>query len=281
MPHHELTDENFVALAGYETAVKEFPDLHTGLFRRAYHVNLIARSADIARQPFADLRMLTPGNCASYFETERCDELLTYAFSPEGVSDLVDRASKAGFFAFYNHPAWSMMPAADYTRIDGLWGVEVMNTDTELLGDCRADSLVSYLREGKRLLPIGGDDNHNDHGLNGSFGAFTMLFATSLSYDGLIEAIENGRGYASNGPLILDISYDAEKIYLKTSPASRIILLSEGRYAKCVSGEGIEEAVFVRDLSKTGNFVRFEVEDAQGRRAISRAYFEEEFECEA
>ena len=280
LPHHELTDEHFVALAGYETAIKEFPDLHTGLFRRAYHINLVARRADITRQPFADPAVLTPGNCAAHFNSDNCDELLTYAFSPEGVSDLVRRANEADFFAFYNHPVWSMMPAADYTRIEGLWGIEVMNTGSFALGDCGAGPLRSLLRAGKRAFPVGGDDNHNDDGLRGSFGAFTMLSATSLTYDGLIEAIANGWGYASNGPLIFDISYDAEKIYVKTSPAARIILLSEGRYSKCAEGEGIEEAVFKRDAAKTGDFVRFEVVDAQGRLAISRAYFEEEFECE-
>lgn len=279
-PHHELTDETFVALAGYETAIKEFPDLHTGIFRRAYHINLIARRADILRQPFANPDILTPGNCAAHFDPDNCDELLTYAFSPEGVSDLVRRANERGFFAFYNHPAWSMMPEDDYSKIEGLWGVELMNTDSFLLGDCHAGPLVSFLRVGERLLPVGGDDNHNARGLEGSFGAFTMLSATSLTYESLSEAIENGCGYASNGPLILDIAYDDAKIYVKTSPAARIILLSEGRYAKCVQGEGIEEAIFKRNPAKTGEFVRFEVVDAQGRRAISRAYFEEEFVCE-
>ncbi len=278
LTHNDLTDDGFVALNGYETAIKQRPGEHTGNFYLAYHLNLIACSQDLTLQPFADLRMLTPGNCKKHFRAENCREILQYEFSPDGVNSLVRRAREAGFFVTYNHPAWSMIPLADYLQLEGLCGIEVMNTGAFANGDCSGLPLGDFARRGKRVLPIGGDDNHNDHGYNDSFGAYTMLCARGgLSYASLIEALENGWSYVSGGPQICDIGYEGNRLYIRTSPATRIILLSEGRYTRTVEGDGITEAYFDRVPEKTGSFVRFEVVDAQGARAISRGYFADEF----
>ena len=279
LPHNDLTDDGFVALHGYETAIKQCPGEHTGSFRLAYHLNLIARSADETVQPFGDPRVLTPGNCKQHFRAENCRELLSYEFSPAGVNALIRRAHAAGFFVTYNHPAWSMIPLSDYGRLEGLDGIEVMNTGAFPNGDASGLPLGELLRAGQRVLPIGGDDNHNDHGFADSFGGFTMLCARGgLSYASLIEALAHGWSYASCGPKIYDIGYEGDRLYIRTSPATRIILLSEGRYAKAVDGDGITEAYFDRFPAKTGSFIRFEVVDAHGARAISRGYFSDEFE---
>ncbi len=279
LPHPELTDENFIALAGYETAVKERPGEHTGPFFHAYHINLLAKSEACTRQPFGNPGILTPGNCRAHFDPANCDELLTYEFSPDGVNALIEKGNAAGFLVTYNHPAWSLIPAADYYRLVGLFGMEVINGGSADGGDCSGAPLADFLRMGKAVFPIAGDDNHNKKGLRDSFSAYTMLCARGgLSYASLISALERGDGYATEGPEFFDIAYEDGVFHLHTSPVARITLLSEGRYTKTVAGEEIEEAIFTPNPASIGRFVRFELVDARGRRAISRGYFRTEWE---
>jgi hypothetical protein len=54
-------------------------------------------------------------------------------------------------------------------------------------------------------------------------------------------------------------------------------MLTEGRYTPTKTGEGLTEAAFSVDMNHTGMFVRFEVVDQHGRRAISRGIFLDEW----
>lgn len=277
IPHSDLTDEHFIALHGFETAVKERPAEHTGAFQRVYHLNLLAREEGNITQPFVYPANMTPGNCAAHFPEVKYREVLTYEHSVEGVNDLIRRANEAGFLVTLNHPAWSMIPAEQYLSLSGLHGIEVFNTGCFANGDCSGLPLGDLLRRGKRVLPVGGDDNHNRKGFSDSFGSFTMLCAREFSYHGLMEAFANGWCYASNGPEIYDIWIEEGRIGITCSPAAHVILLSEGRHAPVKSGDGLTEASFPLKPEREGKFVRLEVVDATGRRAISRGIFLDEW----
>lgn len=278
IPHDELTDECFIALHGFETAVKERLAEHTGTFQKVYHLNLIARERENTTQPYVYVENMTPGNCRSYLSQISYNEELVYEQTVEGVNDLIRRANEAGFLVTLNHPAWSMMPAEKYLELSGLHGVEVFNTACFAHGDCTGQPLGEFLRRGKRLLPVGGDDNHNVHGFADSFGSFTMLCAREFSYSGLMEAYANGWCYASNGPEIYDIWMEGDSVGISCSPVVRITLLSEGRHLQIKAGSDLREACFTINPDKTGAFVRLEVTDAQGRCAISRGLFLDEWE---
>lgn len=277
IPHNELSDAHFIALHGFETAVKEKQTAHTGNFQKVYHLNLLAREAGNVVQPFVYPSNLTPGNCRAYLPQLVYQEELTYHYSVDGVNDLIRRANEAGFLVALNHPAWSMVPPEEYLALDGLHGIEVMNTGCFANGDCSGLPLGEFLRRGKRLLPVGGDDNHNVDGFTDSFGAFTMLCAKEFSYRGLMEAYANGWCYASCGPEILDIWHENGGIGVSCSPASCIALHSEGRYVATVKGEWITEAYFPLQEKEMGMFVRVEVMAQGGQRAISRGIFFDEW----
>ena len=49
--HKELCDEDFIALHGYEVAIKKDWSEHTGDFMPVYHLNLIAESQDNLTMP--------------------------------------------------------------------------------------------------------------------------------------------------------------------------------------------------------------------------------------
>ena len=273
VPHDELTDEHFIAIHGLEVSIKEKATEHTGNFQKVYHLNLLARKRENITQPYVYPANMTPGNCRAYLSRIRYKEELVYRQSTESINDMIRRANEAGFLVMLNHPAWSMIPAEQYLALNGLHGVEVFNTGNFPHGDCSGLPLGEFLRRGKYLIPVGGDDNHNRHGFADSFSSFTMLCATEFSYGGFMAALENGWCYASNGPEIYDIWQEGDALGISCSPACCIIMLTEGRYAPCRTGEGLREAIFSLDTARTGAFVRFEVVDARGRRAVSPGIF--------
>ena len=128
-----------------------------------------------------------------------------------------------------------------------------------------------------RVCPTAGDDNHKleDTGL-----AWTMLKAPELSYDALIKAYENGDCYATEGPEIYSLILDGDKIKVKTSPASAITLHCEGRHGqvKASTTEAYSEAEFEYLPQRFGSYFRIEVRDERGRKAYSNAYFTEDIE---
>ena len=120
-----------------------------------------------------------------------------------------------------------------------------------------------------------GDDNHSERD---NFKAWTMIKAPELTYDALISAYEKGYCYASDGPEILSLIIEDNKIKIKTSPAVSIRLLSEGRYSTAVTSSvpSCTEAEFNYVPEKFGTYFRIEVRDEKGNHAYSNAYFVED-----
>lgn len=276
LPHHDLTDDRFIAITGFETAVKKHQHEHTGTHQPVYHLNLLALSPDTDTQPYINYDNLTPGNCRAYLDRVKYATARPYNYETEGVNELIRLANEAGFLVTLNHPYWSLVPEEEYAALDGLHAVEISNYGCRHNGDCSATSAFPLWRQGKRVFPIGSDDNHNWPGEPDSFGAFTMLAATEFSYRGLMEAYANGALYASEGPSILDLDYEGGRLTVRTSPAAAILLCSEGRQVLHCEGVGIEEACFAVDPNAVGAYFRVEVLDAAGHRAYSRAYFLDE-----
>ena len=278
IPHDELTDGHFIALRGFETAVKERPSENTGNHQHVYHLNLFAMQKDNRIQPFVDPACMTPGNCRKYLDKIEYLEQLSYDNTVEGVNDLIRRANEAGFLVSLNHPYWSLIPEEIYAQLNGLHAVEVSNFACRYHGDRTAATMFPFLRQGKRIFPVGGDDNHNKKGLADSFGSYTMIAATEFSYEGLMQAFASGNHYVSEDPVLLDAVYENGTLTVKCEPTAHIVLASEGRYVKRVSGDGVTEASFPVDPERCGSYFRFELIDGQGNKAYSRAYFFDEFE---
>jgi len=281
LDHKELCDGEFIALHGYETAVKDaeigahtLPDMHV------YHFNFLAKKQDTLTQVCFFPENFTPGNCAKYipfvrYKGERCQ----YEYSVEFVNRLIREANENGFLVTYNHPRWSLQAESEYLPLQGLHAVEVHNTGTAHHGDCNATVYQQMLTSGMRLLPVAADDNHNPgKGYGDSFGGFTMLKARELSYDALMEAWEKGDAYASSHPLIEELWMEDGYVTVRTSPVRKILLRGETRHClvkNAETGGTVTEACFRLDSDQLGAFFRLEAEDSEGR-AYTRAYFLDE-----
>ncbi len=275
--HSDLCDEHFVALHGYEVAIKQDTHGHTGVFMPVYHLNLIAKSQDHLVMPryFKD-NPSYPGNAAAYRDTvQYSDTIETTVYDKEWVADYIKAASEQGFLVTYNHPQWSLQRGDDFLGLTYLHAIETINGGCSLIyNDNTSIHYEQMLRSGMRVVPNGGDDNH---GADGIGLGWTMIKARELTYDALIEAYERGDCYASAGPEIHSLVIEDGKIRIKTSPAYRITLLSEGRHFQKAASEAgdMTEAEFAYCPEKFGRYFRFEVRDARGFYAFSNAYYPE------
>ena len=267
--HEELCDGDFIALHGYEAAIKADQFRGTGLFMPVYHFNMIAKDPKQREIPcFYRQNTSFPGNSASYAEEQPCSSLIdTYYYNINWLNRYLKKVSESGFLINYNHPEWSLQTSADYLGLEHLHSIELINGGCRFHNDNTSLHYQNLLRAGKRPVPNAGDDNHAacDCGF-----AWTMIKAPALTYRDLIAAYEQGDCYASEGPEIHSLVLDGDKIKVKTSPAAAITLHTEGRYVRVA--ENCSQAEFLLEPQKFGRFFRIEVRDAAGKKAFSNAY---------
>ena len=280
IPHKDLCDDEFVALHGYEVAIKKDIYHGTGIFMPVYHFNLIAESQDTLMMPrFYKTNRSMPGNAREwaekygvYDENDLTEETI---YDKEWISDYLCAVRDAGFLITYNHPQWSLQNYSDYVGLRGLHAIETINGGCIPLNDNTAMHFENMLRAGMDVIPIGGDDNHE----NGGCGlGWTMIKAEELSYDALIRAYKKGDCYASEGPEIHSLYIEDGEVVVKCSPAYSVTLFSEGRgmARKASDDSSLTEVRFPYRPETYGRYFRFEVRDATGRKAFSRAYKTEE-----
>lgn len=283
-PHEDLCDETFIALHGYEVAIKKDPLHHTGNFMPVYHFNMIAERQDTRIMPrcFRDNPSYA-GAARTWMEQlkpyDENDLIFETQYDKEWLNDYLSAVRDAGFLIAYNHPQWSLQTSADYLGLEGLHAVEAINGGCARMNDNTSLPFEQMLRSGMDVFPVGGDDNHS---LSDCCLAWTMLKAEELTYDALISAYKNGNCYASEGPELLSLYIEDGEIVVQTSPAASIVLLSEGRRccSKADPNGTCTEARFPYTPESFGRFFRIEVKDAQGHPAYSRAYFTKDIATE-
>ena len=290
LPHHDLTDENFLALTGFEMEFNEWNKPEFAVTKTA-HFCFIALSPDQRKQPNRPHDGYLFGNAKNYVDQVKYDESHTdyeRSFSPECVNDMIRMGRENGFFVTYNHPTWSQEDYNDYMAYKNFNAMEICNYSSYSLGYPEYNERVydDMLRGGERLYCIGADDNHNRHpeasGLWDSFGAFTMIKAENLEYETITEALVNGHFYASQGPKIHELWFEDGQLHVTCSGAARITMTAGRRKAYVTyshMGEPVEAASF--PVAPEDNYVRITVTDARGYHANTNAYFTDELFEEA
>ena len=198
-------------------------------------------------------------------------------FNPDCLNKIIRTAKENGYLVVYNHPIWSLNEYPVYMSLEGLDGVEInngwSNRDTDL---DYTPYIYDYMsRKGKRLFCLGGDDNHNaDH-----FGlAWTMIKADKLDQKSLMEAVERGDCYASDGPEIKELYFEDGYVTIKTSEAAGIYLTTVARRhdnkLAVKTGAPVTEATF--KIYPNDHYFRLTVKDDHGNHANTRAFFLDE-----
>ena len=286
IPHDDLTDENFLALTGYEIDLAEdftvvgFPNV------KACHICLISLDKNNKKQVCWHRSEYLTVNAPLYrdkveFYEDEPDFVRTY--SVECVNEIMRRGREAGFFVTYNHPKWSMETYDQYMQYENMHAMEIYNNMSfiEGHGDYNPDVYDNMLRGGKRIFCTATDDAHSVHPFdspyNDCFGGFTMIKADELSYEAIAKALVNGDFYASQGPEIYELTYDNGEVNIKCAPSATIVLSTARRSVQTVraaENEFVTEASF--NVEDADGYFRLTVTDKCGKKAHTSAYFIDE-----
>lgn len=280
-----LTDDNFLAITGYEIGINEDSDPKYRWNARAYHLNLLAKDPQNTKQIYYNPCYLF-GNTLAFEEKLKGEKYYIRDYSVDTVNDIIRTANENGFLVCYNHPHWSLQTSEDYKDLKGLWALEVVNGGSMYAGyeENQPHVYDEMLRAGKRILPVTGDDSHH---IKHAFGTFTMISADELKYPTIMEALEKGDFYCSEKPEMYSINLHNGKLHVKCSPARQIRVITERRYMffeNAKEGETITEATFYmsdwfsrfRPDTRDDVYFRVSVTDREGYTAYSRAYYYDE-----
>ena len=279
IPHNDLTDENFLALNGYEWEIYEgYPEKTTNT--RTFHSCLIAKN-DKMTTPVCYHRekyFIRNGNETKKFvkfDESKPDFERTY--SAECVNEFFKQAKQAGFYSVYNHPTWSGETYKEYSLYHGMDAFEIYNHECNVVGfdEYNPRAYDDLLRNGNRIACVAADDNHAEVS---ALGGFVMFKCDKLDYPTVISALEKGDFYASNGPLIQELFIEDGILHVKTTPASMITSTNQFRRVQTVNkikcGHEVCEAQF--NIFPTDGYVRITVTDQNGKHANTRAFFIDE-----
>ena len=286
-----LNDEDFIALTSYEydfntckTAPSSYYEQEAPInfsYKECLHLNLYAKDPHNVKAICHNPKFVHCGNAKLYRETAQYVGNGDYhqEFTVECFNEVIKTAKENGFLVIYNHPTWSMNTYETYSKLEGLDGLEIVNGGSDYSSDMDYVPHVydQMSRLGKRMICVGGDDNHGTHGF---FRAWTMIKAEQLTHEALIRGLEKGNCYASSGPEIYDLYVEDGQVYIHCS-AAKAIYYSTASRRKGVKkapkgGELLTEASFAIDPNDT--FFRLTVKDAEGEHANTRVFWLDELE---
>ena len=258
--HRTLADDDFLPLISAEMDVTELNTGRNGNLIKSFHYNVIARDPDSFEQVKSD-----PGNCCI-----------------EGINAVLKDAKDKNYFVVANHPNWSLFTEDEFLQLEHLDGFELYNCITANYGGALSFTPEIYLyllRNGKRIYPIGGDDNHSfklpfSDPHNDSFGGFTYILSDELKYEKIISALDDGNMYCSTGPQFFEISATQSEIHIKCSEVKQINIITENGKAfsiRAIDGETVNELSC--NVSDGGDFFVVCAFDTEGKPAMTRAFY--------
>lgn len=277
--HSAASDENFLLITGYEAYIRPSPNCAYDPLGPEIHLNLLAK------EPHNTCFIGFDPNFCKYMPPETAAKRVKLGnigprrYAPDYIQSFIDLAREGGYLVSYNHPCWSMEDPSSIFAYDGCFSMEIYNSGSMAINGLERN-LALYdmmLRRGKFLYCHGADDNHNklplDDYLSDSFGAWTMILAKELSYPAVIEALEQGRFYASTGPEIKVLRFEGSHVHMEFSAAVRAMMHISPKYTVNVyqsHGSPIYSADF--EIPAFAPYVFFSLLAADGTEACTHAF---------
>lgn len=285
--HNDLNEEDFLLIPGYEREINKPADkwndvvtCHLCFYPRDSH-NIVNTCFD---PDFIHPKFRWMHNDELKSRIKYVGEPYKVEYNPECINHIIEEANKNGFIVTLNHLVWSQEAYDEYSKYKGMFAIEIYNHGTAQVG-LDIDNGKYYdelLKLGNKIRCVAADDNHNGRELtdlySDSFGGYIMIKSDSLDYDKIFSALEKGEFYSSTGPEIKELYCENDRVFIKTSSAQSIRLLSDNRYTclkRADEGEELYDADF--NISPVNNYFRIEVIDCNGKKAYTNAYFTKDF----
>ncbi len=280
LPHHDLTDDEFVALTGFETEINEIvgglkpTDDAPFRLQKCCHICMIALDKNNDVQPLFNPDEYFVGHSGEHKHLVKYDKTKPlYVRKYSEIENYMKDGRDCGFFVTYNHPTWSMQDYSDYMTYDSMHAMEISNTGCIVGGynDYNPRVYDDMLRGGKKLFAIGADDTHNAKDM---FGGYVQILSDKLDYNSITNALVNGDFYSvtgDGGPEIYELSICELEVNIKCSPCVKIDVTSGIRRACCQKGDLLTEATF--EIHPESVYFRITLTDEKGRKTDTNAYF--------
>jgi hypothetical protein len=186
------------------------------------------------------------------------------------AQEIIDGIHEVGGLAVLAHPAWSLNTPEMIKALSGIDATEIYNAVSECGFSRRADSslIVDMLGMDGYFYPLLATDDCHYYSEGDCCNAYVMVECDSLDRAQMINAIKQGRFYATQGPEI-HLKREGNVIKLNCTPCVTINFSSNVTWApdRAVKGEGLTHAEYViKDCEK---WIRAEVTDQYGNCAWS------------
>jgi len=286
IPHPELLSEDFLPITAMEIAIDKKENWKN--YQNTYHLNVYSPELN---------RSVSGTFCEEYAAKKEhtkvmiSDEMRASGqpgreYSKEYAQKMIDIATDEGCLVSLNHPVWSLNTRDDYSGLKGFFGVEWMNTGCDMAGYIDSmQPIAELLSEGEKMCyPLATDDTHSMRELGK---AWCQIKAKKLDYDEIFEALRRGDFYSSNGPEIKELYVKDGMVYIKTSNASRISIVTDHRLiiSKRSENDDLTEAelslaTFKEHMKNAPeghvSWLRVDVMDKNRKYARTRAFFPQE-----
>ncbi|MBQ3193328.1 MAG: hypothetical protein IJB59_07150 [Oscillospiraceae bacterium] len=189
---------------------------------------------------------------------------------------LVDEMVAEGQFTVLAHPQWSRMTPDEVLDLKGYHAIEVFNTGCErLMHAGRADLYWDLLLEsGRKVWGIACDDTHGKTAKSDRFGGWIMVRSEERTASSILEAMQKGEYYLSQGPEIQDWGREENVIYFRCSPCKEIhVTTYPTRGGSYYAEEGQTLTEIAYSLKGGEKYIRIECIDESGNTAWTNPYF--------
>jgi len=184
--------------------------------------------------------------------------------------ETIDEIIRTGGKAVLAHPYWSLNSVDDVKALKGFSMLEIYNTVSDVGQSFRPYSgyIVDLLANEGISFPLTATDDTHYYNGEDECKSFIMVNCENCETESILNAIENRRFYATQGPELY-VELKENKIIVNCSECSIIKFVSNASWVheRVVKGEKLTYAEY--DLKDFEKWVRVEIKDKDGKEAWS------------
>ncbi len=197
-----------------------------------------------------------------------------------GVNATLRAFSRERSLAVLCHPGWSNLSWAETWAARSVAALEVYNdlSEFELGRGYAVERWDMLLAAGRRLWAFASDDAHWRAGDPAPGGGFVMVRLAKRTRTAVLAALRSGDYFATQGPLLRELTLSADSVALRTSPCMSLRAIADGVGAGLVLHADRPRRRWRLDLARWPSrwpqtYLRLELRDAEGRTAWLNPFF--------